>query len=46
MPDGFANLIIDDVLYLLGASANLISASKLQRVGCPLAFIDGGISIG
>ena len=45
-PDGSANLIIDDVLYLPGASANLISASKLQRAGCPLAFIDGGISIG
>ena len=45
-PDSSANLIIDDVLYLPGASANLISASKLQRAGCPLAFINGGISIG
>ena len=45
-PDGFANLIINDILYLPGASANLISTSKLQRAGCPLAFIDKGISIG
>ena len=45
-PNNSANLIINDVLYLPSTSANLISASKLQRAGCPLAFIDGGISIG
>ena len=45
-PSGSTNLIIDDVLYLPGASANLISSSKLQRAGCPLEFVSKGIAIG
>ena len=44
--DSSVNLIINDVLYLLGTSANLILVSKLQRAGCPLVFINRGISIG
>ena len=43
--DSSVNLIINNILYLLEASANLISAFKLQRAGCPLIFIDKGIFI-
>ena len=43
--DSFINLIINNILYLLGVSINLILVLKLQRADYPLVFINRGISI-
>ena len=43
--DSSINLIINNILYLLGANVNLILVLKLQHVDYPLVFINRGISI-